>query len=108
MKFPLTLFMIVAWRIQRLMRLGRTCREMNCETVFDREEWQAAYIVAWKPIPPEPPPLNTVVRLIATFGGFLARKGDGEPGVKTIWTGLQRVMDFALGIRAFRNGDVCA
>ena len=107
LELALALFMIVAWRIQRLMRLGRTCPEMSCETVFDREEWQAAYIVARKPIPPEPPSLNTVIRLIATFGGFLARKGDGEPGVKTIWTGLQRVMDFALGIRAFRNGDVC-
>jgi hypothetical protein len=31
-----------------------------------------------------------MVRLIASFGGFLGRKGDGEPGVKTIWTGLQR------------------
>lgn len=107
LELALALFMIVAWRIQRLMRLGRTCPEMNCETVFDREEWQAAYIVARKPIPPEPPPLNTVIRLIATFGGFLARKGDGEPGVKTIWTGLQRVMDFALGIRAGRAGDIC-
>ena len=107
LELALALFMIVAWRIQRLMRLGRTCPEMNCETVFDREEWQAAYIVARKPIPPEPPPLNTVIRLIATFGGFLARKSDGEPGVKTIWTGLQRVMDFALGIRAFKNGDIC-
>ncbi|NCS31307.1 MAG: hypothetical protein GPJ18_23425, partial [Microcystis aeruginosa F13-15] len=23
-------------------------------------------------------------------GGFLGRKGDGEPGVKTIWLGLGR------------------
>ena len=36
------------------------------------------------------------------LGGFLARKGDGEPGVKTIWQGLQRVMDFAAGIRFAR------
>jgi len=41
---------------------------------------------------------HRVVRLIARFGGFLGRKGDGKPGVKTIWTGLQRVMDFAAGI----------
>ena len=27
------------------------------------------------------------VRLVARLGGFLARKGDGEPGVKTIWLG---------------------
>ncbi|MGB5970867.1 MAG: IS4 family transposase, partial [Spirulinaceae cyanobacterium] len=26
-------------------------------------------------------------------GGFLGRKGDGEPGVKTLWLGLQRFKD---------------
>ena len=51
--------------------------------------------------------IDTVVRLIASFGGFLRRKGDGEPGVKTIWTGLQRVMDFAAGIRAYKAGEIC-
>ena len=70
-----------------LMRLGRTCPEMDCEVVFEQEEWRAAYIVARKPIPIEPPPRNTVIRLIASFGGFLGRKGDGEPGAKTIWIG---------------------
>jgi len=39
LELALALFMIVAWRIQRLMRLGRTCPEMDCETVFDRGEW---------------------------------------------------------------------
>jgi Transposase DNA-binding/Transposase Tn5 dimerisation domain len=28
-------------------------------------------------------------------GGFLGRKGDGEPGVKTIWRGLRRLHDIA-------------
>ncbi|WP_281369989.1 IS4 family transposase, partial [Paraburkholderia humisilvae] len=50
-----------------------------------------------------PPCLNEVVRLVAMPGGFLARKGDGEPGVKTIWQGLQRVMDFAAGLRFARE-----
>jgi hypothetical protein len=107
LELALALFMIIAWRIQRLMRLGRTCPEMDCEIVFDREEWHAAYIVAGKPIPEESPSLNAVIRLIAGFGGFLARKGDGEPGVKTIWIGLQRVQDFAAGIRAYKAGDTC-
>lgn len=106
-ELALALFLIIAWRIQRLMRLGRTCPDLDCEVVFERDEWRAAYIVAHKPIPPTPPPLNTVIRLIATFGGFLARKGDGEPGAKTLWIGLQRVMDFALGIRAYQTGDSC-
>ena len=39
------------------------------------------------------------------LGGFLARKGDGEPGVKTIWIGLQRVMDFAAGVRFMRDSS---
>jgi len=81
--------------------------DMDCEVIFERDEWQAAYIVARKPIPKQPPSLNTVVRLIASFGGFLGRKGDGEPGVKTIWTGLQRVMDFAAEIRAYKAGEIC-
>ena len=39
----------------------------------------------------------------ATLGGFLGRKGDGEPGAKTLWLGLQRVMDFAAGLRYARQ-----
>jgi len=87
-----------------LMRLGRTCPEMDCEVKFERDEWQAADIITRKSIPPS---LNTVVRLIASLGDFLGRKGDGEPGVKTIWTGLQGVMDCAAGIRAYKAGEIC-
>ncbi len=104
-ELALALFMIVAWRIGYLMRLGRTCPEMDCEVVFEREEWQAAWLVARKPLPPHPPKLNDAIRLIASFGGFLGRKGDGEPGVKSLWEGLQRVMDFTMGIRAAREAD---
>ncbi|PMS19216.1 hypothetical protein C0Z19_21510 [Trinickia soli] len=32
-----------------------------------------------------------------------AREFDGEPGVKTIWLGMQRVVDFAAGIRYARE-----
>ena len=41
--------------------------------------------------------------MIARLGGFLGRKGDGEPGAKTLWLGLQRVMDFAAGLRYARQ-----
>jgi hypothetical protein len=36
-----------------------------------------------------------VVRWIAQLGGFLGRKGDGEPGVKVLWRGLSRLHDIA-------------
>jgi len=54
--------------------------------------------------------LNQVLRLVAMLGGFLARKGDGEPGVKTIWIGLQRVMDCVVGLQFKREalrGELC-
>jgi hypothetical protein len=95
----LVLFMIVAWRIARLMRLGRTCPELDAALLFSPEEWQAAYILAKQKPPRQAPTLNTVIRLIASLGGFLGRKGDGEPGMQTLWLGLQRVRDFADGMR---------
>jgi hypothetical protein len=95
----LVLFMIVAWRIARLMRLGRNLPDLDAALLFDPEEWRAAYILSKKAPPAQPPTLNTVIRLIAGLGGFLGRKSDGEPGMKTIWLGLQRVRDFAEGMR---------
>jgi hypothetical protein len=99
----LALFLVVSWRIARLMRLGRTLPDLDAGLLLEPEEWQAAYILAKKPLPKQPPRLNEVLRLIARLGGFLGRKGDGEPGVKTIWLGLQRVMDFAAGIKFARE-----
>lgn len=39
-----------------------------------------------------------MIRLVAGFGGFLGRKGDGFPGPQSLWIGLQRCRDFALAI----------
>ena len=46
---------------------------------------------------------DQVVRLVARLGGFLALTGDGEPGVKTIWLGMQRILDFAAGVKFSRK-----
>ena len=40
-------------------------------------------------------PLREAIRTVAGLGGFLGRKGDGEPGTKSIWLGLQRLDDIA-------------
>jgi len=102
----LALFLVVAWRIAHLMRTGRTCPDLDARLFFDPDEIQGAYLLTKKKPPKNRPPrLNEVLRLIATLGGFLARKGDGEPGVKTIWLGLQRVMDAATTIQALRNPE---
>lgn len=56
----------------------------------------AAFILNKKPIPKQIPTLNTVVRLIAQRGGFFGRKGDGEPGVRTLWQGMHDVAVFVV------------
>jgi hypothetical protein len=97
LELAISLYLIVAWRVLFLTRLGRTCPDLSCETVFTTEEWHAVYIVAKRKKPPkEPPRLNDMIRMVASFGGFLGRKADGEPGPKSLWTGLQRIRDFVL------------
>lgn len=34
------------------------------------------------------PSLRKAMRLVATRGGLLGGKGDGEPGTQTLWRGL--------------------
>ncbi|WP_281369943.1 IS4 family transposase, partial [Paraburkholderia humisilvae] len=51
------------------------------------------------------PKLNEVLRLIARLGGFPGRKGDGEPGAKTIWPGLREVHVAAKTLRLLRDND---
>ena len=85
--------MVVAWRIYYLTKLGREVPEVPCTVFFEPAEWKA--LVAYKtknPIPPSSPPsLRQAVRMVGSLGGFLGRKGDGEPGTKTLWLGLQEL-----------------
>ena len=99
----LALFMVVAWRVAYLMRLGRICPDIDASLFFDPDEIRGAYLLTKERRPDHPPTLNEVVRLIARVGGFLGRKGDGEPGVKTIWQGIQDVRVAALTIKALRD-----
>jgi hypothetical protein len=39
------------------------------------------------------------VRGVAKLGGFLGRRGDGEPGIRALWRGYQRLQDMVLGFQ---------
>jgi hypothetical protein len=84
----LALFMVVAWRLAYLMRRGRINPELDASLLFDQDEIRGAYLLTKERRPDRPPTLKEVVRLIARVGGILGRKGDGDPGVKTIWQGI--------------------
>jgi len=44
---------------------------------------------------------------VAKLGGFLGRRGDGDPGVRALWRGYQRLQDFLLGynLHAIETSD---
>jgi hypothetical protein len=93
----LAIDMVVAWRIFHLTKLGRETPEVPCTVFFEESEWKAlvAYISKSLILPPKPPPLGQAMRMVASLGGFLGRKGDGHPGTQTLWLGLQRLDDMA-------------
>jgi hypothetical protein len=91
----LAIDLVVAWRIAHLTKLGREVPEVPCTVYFEEAQWQALVVfVTEGPPPAQPPTLREAVRMVATrLGGFLGRKGDGEPGAQSLWRGLQRLDD---------------
>jgi hypothetical protein len=83
-------YCIVAWRLLWLTYEARYNPDMPCDRVLDLDEWQSLYCTTHNTpiLPRKPPSLHDAVLWIAKLGGFLGRKHDGEPGVKTIWRGL--------------------
>lgn len=99
----LALYMVIAWRINRLMRLGRTLPDLTADLLFEADEWRAAFVLNKKKVPQAVPTANTVIRLIAQLGGVLGRKSDGEPGAKTLWLGMRDIAVFVQGLRYGRE-----
>jgi hypothetical protein len=91
----IAVYMLVAWRVLLLCRLGRECPDLDCEIVFEPSEWKAVWTVVTKQaLPRIAPRLNEMIRLIASLGGYVSRTNT-EPGTQTLWIGLQRMHDFA-------------
>lgn len=87
----LSVMSIVAWRIFWLTIVSRVSPQASCCLFLDEEEWKILYVMynKNKSLPKRPPTINQCVRWIAIFGGFLARKQDGEPGITHVWRGLK-------------------
>jgi Transposase DNA-binding/Transposase Tn5 dimerisation domain len=95
------LYLIVAWRILFVCRLGRSCPDIDCEAIFEPSEWKAVWMAVHRQRPPErAPQLGEMVHLIARLGGYVERP-HSEPGTQTLWIGLQRVHDLAWAWDAF-------
>jgi len=100
----LGLMLIVAWRTLFVCRLGRSCPDLDCEAVFEPCEWQAVWVaVHGTKAPKKVPKLAAIVHLIAQLGGYVERPKN-EPGVQTLWIGMQRMYDLAWAWNTFGPG----
>jgi Transposase Tn5 dimerisation domain len=57
--------------------------DMPCMAVLELDEWQALYCAT-----ASTPTLRQAVHWIGDLGGFLARRGEGEPGVTVLCKGF--------------------
>jgi len=103
----LGLYLVVAWRLLLLTRLGRELPQLPCTVVFDEYEWKALYCYSHqtKQLPPQPPTLGEAVQMVGKLGGHLGRKSDGLPGTESLWSGLQRLADLTAMWRVLSAAD---
>jgi hypothetical protein len=84
------LHLIVAWRLLHLKTLAREHPFLPATCAFSAEE-----LVVLAHARPGPPPrldtLHQAVTAVAMLGGYLARKHDPPPGLKTLARGHQRL-----------------
>lgn len=103
-------YLIVAWRTLMVCRLGQSCPDLGCETIFEPQEWKAVWMVVQRqPLPAAPPKLGVMLRLVAQLGGYVNRPNRRDPpGPQTVWLGLQRTRDLAWAWNTFGPGAATA
>jgi hypothetical protein len=101
------LYMVVAWRVFYLMKLGRSAPELPCDLVVEEDEWKTlrAMCGGGGEADAKAPPLGWFVKKVAELGGHLSRKGDGPPGAQVLWRGLSRLRDFTLAWQILIKGE---
>ncbi len=80
-----------------IMYLSRQTPEAPATEVLTQNEVEALYAVTFRKKLDKDSTITIqqVILWIAKLGGFLARKSDGNPGIKTMWRGWMRLTDIA-------------
>jgi len=101
---------LVAWRVLWMTYEARENPTASCRVVFDKEEAEVLHLATHsrQNLPPQPITIEQAVRDVAKLGGYLARRNDPPPGVKTIWRGLRRLEDLTRGYKLARTPDAAA
>lgn len=96
----LALLSAVATRILQLRQCARTEPDAPCTEILADDEWRVLWAhIRKRPLPDDraPPTMREAVLMIGRLGGHLGRKGDGMPGVKTLWRGWRDLQILVAG-----------
>jgi hypothetical protein len=97
MAASLAVLSVVAVRVLQLRCALESQPDAPAEQVATKTEIKI--VRQWIKQPREELTVREFVRGVARLGGFLGRKCDGEPGIRTLWRGCQRLQDLVLGFR---------
>ena len=78
---------VLAVRLLALKQLARSAPQTPAADAVPREWLRMLETLRKRPLPT----IRDFVRHLAGLGGFLMRKGDGEPGWITLWRGTQKL-----------------
>jgi Transposase DNA-binding/Transposase Tn5 dimerisation domain len=104
MEAALAVLSVVAVRVYQLRLAVKTCPEAPAQEVATAEEVEVVGALGKRKSGELT--VKDFVAAVAKLGGFLGRKRDGEPGVRTLWRGYQRLQDLVAGFRLHRQNPL--
>lgn len=99
LKNTLALLYVTAWKVLHLRDVARCLPDLPAQEVVDPDELAVLEAHERRPLTTA----RAVVRALAHFGGFPRNPAAGEPGVRSLWDGLQRLEGAVAGWRLARS-----
>jgi Transposase DNA-binding/Transposase Tn5 dimerisation domain len=99
----LSFLAIVAVRLLQLRTIARTAPDTPATQVVEPELVEA--VVRLRGGLTDRMTADQFWRAVAGWGGFLGRKGDGDPGWQTLWRGWQPLQDLCWGLQQLSVPD---
>jgi hypothetical protein len=87
------MYSVIAVLIMNLTYIARIHPNLPCTVFFEEDEWKLLYCAANKTKKPPGKPYSILeaVTYLGWLGGPKGAPSDGQPGVKTIWGGLDKL-----------------